>query len=255
LSKGLKSIPERRLKMVMTIAEDMKRITENIIISNDVRLKAVGDIVADTHKTLRGFTADRKKMAAQQAKDLADFIDGLSKNVQSFLSKFQKDHQQMSKEQAKNLSDFIVNLTEDVGSMLNGFQKARSEMSEELKDRLAKEVKEIETYVANKLKEFNKAHADMSEALKKELNDYVMGIVKETQKLLKEYGSDMAQAKKAWKEMCAILAKARKTGFMMPEIDAGEKVTTAKQATHKAQGKKKTSTKGKGSRQKAHAGV
>ncbi len=253
--------------MVMTIAEDMKKLTENIIVSNDVRLKALGELVAGTHQTLKGFSMDRKKMAAQQAKDLADFVNGLSKNVQSFISKFQKDHQQMSKEQAKSLSDFVTNLASEMGSMLNGFQTARSKMSKELKDRLAKEVKEIEIYVANKLEEFNKAHADMSGALKKELNNYVMGIVGETKKLLKEYSSDMAQAKKAWKDMSTTMAKSRKAGFLMPEIDAGEKVTTVKQATRlgggspsrsgtrKAQGKKKTSMKSKGSRQKAHAGV
>jgi len=95
----------------------------------------------------------------------------------------------------------------------------------------------------------------MSEELKKELNNYVMGIVKETKKLLKEYSSDMAQAKKAWKGMSATMARARKAGFPMPEVDAGQKVTTVKQATRKAQVKKKSTKKSKSSRQKAHAGV
>jgi rubrerythrin len=241
--------------MVMTIAEDMKKLTENIIISNDVRVKALGDLVADAHETLKGFSMDRKKMAAQQAKDLAGFADGLSKNGSNMIKGFQKDHQQMSKEQAKSLADFVKNMAADVSSMLHGFQKARNEMSEELKDRLAKEVKEIETYVANKLKEFNKDHADMSEELKKELNGYVMGIVKETRMFLKECGSNMAQARKAWQSMSATMAKARKAGFPMPEIDAGERVTTVKQATRKAQGKKKTSPKSKGGRQKVGVGV
>jgi len=229
--------------MGIAIAEDMKKLTENIIISNDVRLKAVGELVSETHKTLKGFAGDRKKMAAEQANDLADFVNGLSKNVQSFLGKFQKDHQQMSKEQTKSLNDFVVNLTEDVGSMLDGFQKARNEMSEELKDRLAKEVKEIETYVANKLKEFDKTHADMSKELKKELNGYVMGIVKETRGFLKECGSNMAQARKAWQSMSATMAKARKAGFMMPKIDAGKKVTTVKQAIGKGKGAKRAGKK------------
>jgi len=241
--------------MVMTIAEDMKKLTENIIIFNDVRLKAVGELVADTHKTLNGFSTDRKKMAAEQARDLAGFVKGLVKNVEDMLGGFAKNHKQMSKEQAKNLADFVNSLTKDVGSMLSGFEKARGEMSEELKDRLAKEVKEIETYVAKKLKEFNTAHADMSEALKKELNGYVMGIVKETRGFLKEIGSDMSQARKAWQGMSATLARSRKAGFPMPKIAAGKKTTTVRQATHKAQGKKKTSTKSKGSRQKVEVGV
>jgi len=241
--------------MIMTVAEDMKKLAENIITSHDVRVKTLGTLVADTHKTLKGFEQDRKKTAAEQAKSLADFVKGLTKNVEDMLEGFDKNHKQMSKKQAKNLADFVTNLAADVGSMLSDFQKARGEMSEELKDRLAKEVKEIETYVANKLKEFNKAHTDMSKELKKELNDYVMGIVRETKKLLKEYGSNMAQAKKAWNNMSATITKARKAGFVMPKVDVGEKVTTVKQATHKAQGKKKSAKKSKRNRQKAHAGV
>lgn len=251
----MKSIFERKDEMVTTVAEDMKKLAEDIIVSSDVRVKAVGELMDDTRKTLSGFSRDRKKMAAQQAKDLANFVNDLSKNMQSFLKEFQKNHQQMSKEQAKNLAGFVNGLVDDVSSTLNGFRKARNEMSEELKDRLGKEVKEIETFVANKLKEFNKAHADMSEELKKDLAKYVEGIVKETRMFLKECGSDRAQAKKAWKGMSATMAKARKAGFMMPEIDAGEKVRTVKQATHKTQGKKKTSPKGKGGRQKTGASV
>jgi len=208
--------------MVMAIAEDMKKLTENIIISNDVRLKALGDLVADTHETLKGFSMDRKKMGVQQAKNLADFVNSLTK---------------------------------DVGSMLSGFEKDRGKMSKELKDKLAKEVKEIETYVANKLKEFNKDHVDMSEELKKDLAKYVEGIVKETRGFLKECGSNMAQARKAWQSMSATMAKARKASFPMHGIDAGKRVSTVKQATHKAQGKKKTSPKSEGSRQKVGAGV
>jgi len=196
--------------MVMAIAEDMKKLTENIIISNDVRVKALGDLVADTHETLKGFSMDRKKMGVQQAKNLADFVNSLTK---------------------------------DVGSMLSGFEKDRGKMSKELKDKLAKEVKEIETYVANKLKEFNKDHADMSEELKKDLAKYVEGIVKETRGFLKECGSNMAQARKAWQSMSATMAKARKAGFPMHGIDAGERVRTVKQATHKAQGKKRSTQK------------
>jgi hypothetical protein len=125
-------------------------------------------------------------------------------------------------------------------------------MSEELKDKLAKDVKEIETYVANKLKEFDDAHADMSEELKKDLAKYVGGIVSETRKFLKECGSDMAQARKAWKDMSATMAKLRKSG-VMPRIQASEKVSTVGQAIGK--GKKKGVKKTKSSKQTVPAGV
>ena len=200
--------------MVMAIAEDMKKLTENIIFSNDVRVKALGDLVADTHKTLNGFSTDRKKMAVEQAKDLAGFVNGLSKKVQIFLGEFQKSHKQMSKEQAKSLSDFVKNLASDIGSMLSGFEKDRSKMSKELKNKLAKEVKDIQTQVER--------------------------ILDDADNLMGEYSADMAGAKKAWQSISATMAKSRKVGFM-PGIDDGKKVTTVKQATRKAQGKKKTS--------------
>jgi light-regulated signal transduction histidine kinase (bacteriophytochrome) len=220
--------------MVMAIAEDMKKLTENIIISNDVRLKAVGGLVADTHKTLKRFSMDRKKMAAQQSKDLAGFVNGLSKDVQGMLKsarnmvqQFHKEKMQINKEQAKNLTDFVNDLVSNVGSMLDSFQKDHNHMSKEMKAKLTRETKDIQAEVE--------------------------GILSDADKLVGEFGAGMAQAKKAWKNMSAALTRARKAGFMMPQIDAGQKVKTVKQATRKAQGKKR-STK-KSSSRKVGAGV
>ena len=213
--------------MVMAIAEEMKKLAENIIFSNDVRVKAVGGIVADTNDLLGGFARDRGKMAAEQTKDLADFVNGLSKNVQSLLKsarnmvqQFHKENMQMGKEQAKNLADFVNGLVSNVGSMLDSFQKDHAHMSKEMKAKLAKEVKDIQTQVER--------------------------ILGDADKLMGEYSADMAGAKKAWQGMSATMARSRKAGF---KIDAGKKVTTV------GQGKKKSSPKSKSSRQKVGVGV
>jgi len=231
----------------MGIAEDMGRIAENIITSYDVRVKALGDLVADTHKTLKGFASDRKKMGAEQAKSLADFVKNLTKNVDGMLARFQREHKEMKGPLLKSLSDFVTDLTRNVSSMMKGIQSAHKEMAVNLRadlekgeaDRLKefksmmtgiqKGIREIETYVANKLKEFGNAHADMSEALKRELAKYVGDIVSTVKKLLGEYSSDMAKAKRAWEGMSSTMAKARKTGAV-PKIEAGAKVTPIKKA-------------------------
>ena len=212
--------------MVMAIAEDMKKLTENIIFSNDVRVKAVGGIVADTNDLLGGFAMDRGKMAKEQARDLADFVNGLSKNVQSLLkearnmlNEFHKSNSQMGKEQAKSLSDFIHKLTSEVGSTLSGFEKDRGKMSKELKDKLAKEVNDIQTQVER--------------------------ILDEADKLVSGFSTDMARAKKSWRDMSAAIARARKSGF----VRAGEKVSTV------GQGKKRNAKKSKSNRHPVHAGV
>jgi gas vesicle protein len=203
----------------MEIAESMRGTAENIIASYNVRVRALGDLVADTHKTLKGVASDRKKMAREQAESLAKFTKGLSKSVEGMLKRFQENHEQMSEEQTKNLTDFITNLTNDVSSMLGGFQRDRGKMSKELKNRLSKEVREIETYVENKLKEFDEAHTEMSEQQKKDLAKFVTGMTSEVKKLLAGFQNEMAgyrkdvnKASHSWKGMATALAKARRGG-------------------------------------------
>ena len=55
----------------MGIATDMKKLAEDIVTSHDLRVNALGHLVKDTHKMLRGFDADRKRMSKEQAGDLA----------------------------------------------------------------------------------------------------------------------------------------------------------------------------------------
>jgi len=244
--------------MVMAIATDLKNLGEEIVASYDMRIKAVGGLVKDTHKMLKGFHTEHKEMSAALRAELAKGEQGRLKDFKAMMSDIEKT---------------LADLTKNVSNMIKGFQKDHKAMAgeleagleqgetERLKDfqkmmsDIQKGIKEIETFVANKLKEFDDAHADMSEELKKDLAKYVEGIVKEVGKFLKECGSDMAEARKAWQGMSATMAKARKAGFPMPEINAGEKVTTVSQAARKAQGKKKTSTKSKSSRQKVAVGV
>lgn len=166
----------------MGIADDMKRITEDIITSYDVRVKALDDLVADTQKTLERFASDRKKM---------------------------------SEEQLKALSAFVSDLTRSVGDLLGELKNARVNMSAELRAKLEKEVKDLKNYTKNKLNEFSAEHADMSKELRESLSSYVNEINKGVKKLLNEYSSDMKKAKAAWKGMSKTLKKARKAGVMV----------------------------------------
>ncbi|MEW6002860.1 MAG: hypothetical protein AB1638_09480 [Nitrospirota bacterium] len=237
----------------MGIADDMKRITENIVTSHDVRVKALDNLVADTRKTLKGFASDRKKMSKEQAKNLADFVEDLSKSVEDMLKGFQKSHKQMSVEQAKSLADFVADLTKNVGNMMKGIQKAHKEMADELKESLEKGetdrlksfksmmgnirkgIKDIESYVANKLKEFSDAHAEMSEELKKDLAKYVSGIVSGTKKLLSKYSSDMKKAANAWQGMSETLSRARKGRAVVPKLEAKVKVRPVEEAVEEVE--------------------
>ncbi len=233
----------------MGIANDMKNLGEDIIASYDMRVKAIGELVSDVHKTLEGFTTDRKKMGEEQAKNLGDFVKGLSKSVEDMLKRFQKDHKQMSDDQAKSLADFVKDLTKNVGYTMTRIQKAHKEMADNLKESLekgetdrlkdfkdmmgdiTKGIKEIENYVANKLKEFHDTHADMSKELKKDLDKYVADIVSGVKKLLGEYSSDMKKAREAWKGLAATMEKKR---GIKPRVEAEVRVRPVEAAIKEA---------------------
>ena len=255
----------------MSIAADFKVLGEDILASYDTRVKAIGTIVSDVSKTLKGFAADRRKMAAEQTKALADFVADLTKNVGTMLSRFRKEHKEMSGELSESLGNFVKDLTKNVGAMMRAITKAHKEMAENLEsdlekgevDRLKafkammgdinKGIKDIETYVASKLKEFNNAHADMSEELKKELSKYVAGVVSETKKMLSGFADERENMAANWQALTVTMAKKRGGRPLetrgKPVVSASEKVMTVGKAL--AEPKKRGRKKGGKRKKKA----
>ena len=236
----------------MSIAAEMKTLTADIIASYNARVKAIGTIVKDTSDLLKAFNTDRSKMAAEQAKSLADFVADLAKNVDNMLKGFATDHKKMSAKQAEDLAYFMKDLTKNVGNMIKNFQKEHKENAAALKENVAalnaslekgeadrlkdfnammgniqKEVKEIENYIAKKLKEFSDSHADMSKELMRDLAKYVSGIVNETKKLLSGYADEREKMDANWKSLVATMAKKR---GVKPEVEAQVKVRHVKGA-------------------------
>jgi len=228
----------------MAIATDMKNLGEEIIASYDMRIKAVGGLVKDTHQMLKGFHTEHKEMSAALRAELAKGEENRLKDFKAMMSEIEK---------------FLGDVTKNVSNMIKGFQKDHKAMADELEAGLEKGeterlkdfqkmmsdiqkgIKEIETYVAKKLKEFNKDHADMSEALKKDLAKYVAGIVSETKELLSGFADEKEKMAANWQALTATMAKKREGKPV--KVEAAEEVKTVKEAiAGKAQGKKKTST-------------
>lgn len=228
----------------MELANSMRGITENIISSYNGRVEALGDLVFDTHKTLRKFTSDRQRMAKDQSQRLSYFTKNLSKGVDDMLKAFRRNHAEMTEEQAKNLAVFMKNLVNGVGSMLEKFRKDHGTMSKEMRSRLSKEVGEIETYIENKMEEFEKAHTQMSKKQKDDFFKFVKGMKSDVKKLVAECRADMAdcrndmhKASTAWRGMTAALAKARNGNPARHKVEADPVTATAEM--RKGNGKKR----------------
>jgi len=232
----------------MGISDDMKKLREDIVSANDVRVKAIGVLVKDTHKMLKGFQAEHKKMATDLRGELAKgeekrlndfkammaniqkFVSDLDKEVSAMIERFQKEHKAMADELRENLEKGEVDRLKTFNDMMGNIQQ---------------DINQIETYVANKLKEFSDAHAGMSEELKKMLAEYVADMVKATKQLMgdiqkrqKERNAEVADLLETfkterekmaanWQALTTTMAKKR---GIKPKVEAEVKVRPVKEA-------------------------
>lgn len=232
----------------MGISDDMKKLREDIVSANDVRVKAIGVLVKDTHKMLKGFQAEHKKMATDLRGELAKgeekrlndfkammaniqkFVSDLDKEVSAMIERFQKEHKAMADELRENLEKGEVDRLKTFNDMMGNIQQ---------------DINQIETYVANKLKEFSDAHAGMSEELKKMLAEYVADMVKATKQLMgdiqkrqKERTAEVADLLETfkterekmaanWQALTTTMAKKR---GIKPKVEAEVKVRPVEEA-------------------------
>lgn len=190
----------------MGIAESMKNITENIITSNDMRIKAISNLVADIRNILNDFSSKRKKSSDDQKEALNIFVKNLSGKVKNLLKEFQKNRKNMREAQAKSLAGFVKDLDKEVNSMVGDFHKERVEKFGKLKKELAKEISDIKIDVKK--------------------------LVNEADNLISEYRDDIKNAHNTWQEMSVTLAKSGK-GSLTAGFETLEKGSPAEEYVEK----------------------
>ena len=112
----------------MGLAEDIKKLGEDIVASYDTRVKAIGTLVKETHKTLKGFDAEHKEMSEKLRADLAKGEAERLKAFKGMMGDIRKD---------------INDIETYVKNKLQEFSDAHADMSEELKKDLAKYVDDM----------------------------------------------------------------------------------------------------------------
>jgi uncharacterized protein YukE len=232
----------------MGIADDIKNLGEDIAGSYDMRVKAIGVLVKDTHKMLKGFRREHKEMAGNLRGGLEQGEADRLKAFQSMMAEIQKGVKEIEtyvENKLKEFSDAHKEMADKLRSDLKKGETGRLKDFKSMMTGIKKAIKEIETYVANKLKEFSDAHAEMSEELKKELAKYVDDMVKATKRLmrdiqarqkernaevadlLEDYKTERERMAANWQALTATMAKKR---GIMPEVEAEVKVRPVKEA-------------------------
>ena len=233
----------------MGIADDIKKLGEDIIVSYDTRVKAIGEMVKDTHEMLKGFQTEHKEMSEKLKADLA---------------KGEKERLAGFKAMMADVKRFVSNIIVDgTAKLMKQIQKEQTERNEGVADLLVNFAKDHKAMSAELNKNLAKGETDRLEdftKMMKGIQKYVADVIKETKSLIKEIQArqdernkevlDLLEAFKTEREKMAAnwealtIAMERKRGGK-PVVTAGAKTQTVKKAvsTKKKPAKKKTAPK------------
>jgi len=174
----------------MGIASDVKALGEDIVASYDTRVRAIGVLVKDVDKMLKGLHTDHKSMAAalkatlnKEEEDRLNAFKPMIAEIQkrtkeievyvkSLLKKFHSEHKEMStnlnaslakgeEDRLKNFKTMMADVKKFVADMVDTTAKLMKQIQAEQKDR--------NKGVADLLAKFAQDHASMADELRKSL--------------------------------------------------------------------------------------
>jgi len=160
----------------MRVSEDIKKLGEDIISSYKLRIKAVGEIVNETHNMLTDFQKEHKIMTDRLRKNLD--VDKVERNkyVTDLLKKF-ADEQKITVTELKVMADELkkslgkgeTDRLEVFDKMMADVQNQQTDRSEYVADLLKKYVPELLKKFADEQKVITDELKVMAEELKKSL--------------------------------------------------------------------------------------
>ncbi len=217
----------------MQTADDMKKLGEDIVASYDMRIKAVGELVKDTHKMLKGFEREHKERAANLGTDLAKGEDSRLKGEDNRIKTFNA----MMAETQKAIEGIEV----EVKKKLKEFSSAHTAISKEQK-------KELAQYVHGMVKATEDLMSDIQQRIKdirkrqKERKAEVVDLKAEAVDLLEGFKAESEKMAANWQALTATMARRRKGHPAPPKFEARKKVTTTTVEQILGEGKPKRKT-------------
>jgi len=250
----------------MGTSDDMKKLGEDIVASYDMRIKAVGELVKDTHKMLKEFQASNRE---------------LFDNVHNMLSGFQREHEEMSATLKADLAKGEEDRLRDFKTMMKSVRDFVSDMIQgtaRLMQQIRKEQKGRNKAVSDLLAEFASDHQAMADQLEKDLTKaenerikdfkpmmasiqkYVKDVARETKRLiseiqarqdernrevldlLQEFQTEREKMAANWQALTATMAKRREGHPAPPQFETRKKMTTTTVEQILGEGKPKRKT-------------
>ena len=196
---------KRKARMkVMSLAEEMKNIVEEIVTSYETRIQSIGSIFDTTHQLLEGFHdsfLDTKKVRetlnAELRENLAkneslrrkDF-DNMMQDILSTQDEREKEVRNLLKGYLNEQKEMVHTLRDNLAKVTDGLAKGEAGRVKEfqgmIKEILAKQDERKEE-VISKLKEFQKVQQEMAKGLKELLAKGRELQIKDLKLMLKEF--------------------------------------------------------------------
>jgi len=180
----------------MSISEDIKNLGEEIVASYELRLKAVGEIVGDTHKMLDEFRLNNQELFDNVHKMLSGFQADhkeMSAQLRASLSKGEEDRISVFKVMIGDIENYVAELSKNTAELMKDIQNQHSIRIQGVTDLLNVFSTDHETMAVN-------LRADLSKGEKDRIKDYetmitnvkssVKKIIRSTAKLMAEIQKD-----------------------------------------------------------------
>jgi len=218
----------------MQIADDMKRITEEIVSSYESRIANVAMIIDNTHKIIDNFRNIRDDMSNHLKERLAkeeslrkkDF-DNMIKNVllmqdtreeevRDLLKTFLEEQKEMAEIIKKQLSDGNKVRLEDFKSLLDSIRTRQTQRGNEVNIMLTKFHEEYEEMTRSLNELLRKGEAVRIQDFKlmlKDIHTKQMNRSNEVREKLNEFRKEREEMELEWKKLCIIMANKQNTNL------------------------------------------
>jgi len=173
----------------MTIANQIKSLTEDIEASYGTRIAAVSDIVKETQQTLGSFRRTHKEMAHK----LAEFLSSSEKGrLEEFAHLF------------GGIKVAVESIEKDTANLLSNFAQEHKEMAQALSSSL-------DESESTRIAEFKEMLRSI-QSRQKEREE-------ETAELLSDYQKDLSETRRHWQNLAKVMA-AKRAGKSIPSAKA-----------------------------------
>ena len=185
----------------MPIAQDMKKITEDIEVSYGARVAAISDLFKETQGTLDGFRQERYKMADELRSRLSSENSAMVREFRGELKKMANELKEAAGDLGKFLSQSESQRKEDFKALLAEVRRLQRARDGELTAFLAS---------------FRESHKKMAAQTRGELTRSRKDLKKAVSDMLSAFKADRKQARSYWQNLIRVLS-ARRAGRVPPK--------------------------------------